>query len=175
MVTQELTEKSDVYSYGVLLLELVTGRPAIHDSVNLVEWSQELMESDSRLPELVDPRIAESFDLEQLHVVARIIQWCTERVGAARPSMKQVLRLLYERLDPLQRAFSQAVEDELGGECGLGRTSKGRPNRDDEVMIAFSGDARCLQSSSSTSRSYCSRSVLIETSPPHSPTGVFSV
>lgn len=169
VVAQKLTEKSDVYSYGVLLLELITGRRAIEDGINLVEWSQEYMESDSNLPELVDPRIGESFDLEQLEVLARIIQWCTEQEGTVRPSIKQVLRLLYERLDPMHDAFLRAIEDEEG-EFDIGRVSRGRSNQH-EVTIPFSGDARCLQSSSSTSRSYCSRSVLLEASPPHSPNG----
>ncbi|VAH32408.1 unnamed protein product [Triticum turgidum subsp. durum] len=55
VVTQELTAKSDVYSYGVLLLELVTGRPVVQDDRSLVEWSRELIGTDYRLHELVDP------------------------------------------------------------------------------------------------------------------------
>ncbi|KAI3997842.1 hypothetical protein MKX01_036312 [Papaver californicum] len=80
-VNEELTEKSDVYSYGVLLLELVSGRRAIQDSRNLVEWSQIYMANESRLPELVDPNIGESFDLEQLLTIASIIRWCTRSEG----------------------------------------------------------------------------------------------
>ncbi|XP_072998402.1 probable receptor-like protein kinase At1g49730 [Typha latifolia] len=172
VVTQELTEKSDVYSYGVLLLELVTGRRAVKDNKNLVEWSQKFMTTDSRLPELVDPAIGDSFDMEQLHVVTGIIQWCTQREGRMRPSIKQVLRVLSERLDPVQNDFTEGMEDEAG-ECYLvGRTSKSRIYGNE---LPHSGDARCLQSSSSTSRSYCSRSILLEGGSPQSPPGLFSL
>ncbi|KAL0334872.1 UNVERIFIED_CONTAM: putative receptor-like protein kinase, partial [Sesamum radiatum] len=114
VITQELTEKSDVYSYGVVLLELVTGRRAIQDNKNLVEWSQ-------------------------------------------------VLRLLYESSDPLHSGFVEAVEDE---ECEE-TESRGRKSRGKNMF--FSGDGRCLASSSSTSRSYCSRSFLLEMGSPQSP------
>ncbi|KAL6010756.1 hypothetical protein ACLOJK_001198 [Asimina triloba] len=164
VVTQELTEKSDVYSYGVLLLELVTARRAIQESRNLVEWSQKFMVTDSRLPELVDPAIAGSFDLEQLQTVVRIAKWCTQREGRSRPSVKQVLRLLYERLDPVHSGFVQAVEDEDEAVGGGGRVSRGKFHNSEVVF--HSGDARCLQSSSSTSRSYCSKSFLLETGSP---------
>lgn len=173
MVTQELTEKSDVYSYGVLLLELVTARRATQDSKNLVEWSQEFMASESRLPELVDPSIRDSFDLDQLQTVVTIVRWCTQREGRARPSIKQVLRLLYESSDPMHSGFVHALEDEeYEGSEGRGRTSKGKMHR---IEVFHNGDARCLASSSSTSRSYCSRSLLLETGSPQSPPGILSV
>ncbi|KAK7319882.1 hypothetical protein RJT34_04610 [Clitoria ternatea] len=174
VVTQELTEKSDVYSFGVLLLEIVTGRRAIQDNKNLVEWAQPYMESETRLLELVDPNVRESFDLDQLQTVISIVGWCTQREGRARPSIKQVLRLLYETSEPMHSEFLQAVEDEeCQGSQHRGRRSKGKMLRNEAMFN--SGDGRYLASSSSTSRSYCSRSFLLETGSPQSPPNLFSV
>lgn len=174
VVSQELTEKSDVYSYGVLLLEIVTARRAIQDNKNLVEWSQIYIASESRLPELVDPSIRDFCDFDQLQTVVSIVRWCTQREARARPSIKQVLRLLYESSDPMQNSLLEALEDEdYEGNEGRGRRSKGKMHRHDAIF--HSGDGRYLASSSSTSRSYCSRSFLLETGSPQSPPNILSL
>nr|CAB3487053.1 unnamed protein product [Digitaria exilis] len=152
------------------LAKLVTGKPVIQgNNRSLVEWSRELIGTDYRLHELVDPAVADAFDLDELQVVADVIHWCTHRDGAARPSMKQVLRILHERLDPLSGRFARAVEGEEGYYyCGVGgRAAKGKLAGAGEV-IQFSGEAArsWLPSSSSTSRSHCSRSVLLECNSP---------
>lgn len=173
MVTHELTEKSDVYSYGVLLLEIVTGRRAIQDNKNLVEWAQPYMGPDSvtRSMELVDPSVRESFDLDQLQTVVSIVEWCTHREGRTRPSIRQVLRLLYETSEPMHSGF---LEDEgSGGNQKSGRRSSGDIYRNEALFQ--SGEGRYLASSSSTSRSYCSRSFLLDTSSPQSPLNILSM
>ncbi|KAF9684308.1 hypothetical protein SADUNF_Sadunf04G0104600 [Salix dunnii] len=93
------------------------------------------------------------------------------REGRARPLIKQVLRLLYESSDPMHIGFVRAVEDE---ECeGTGRSSKGKSHKSDTIFQ--SGDGRYLASSSSTSRSYCTRSFLLEGGSPQSPSSMLSV
>ncbi|XP_022984703.1 probable receptor-like protein kinase At1g49730 [Cucurbita maxima] len=174
VITQELTEKSDIYSYGVLLLEIVTGRRAIQDGKNLVEWSLAYMISDSRISELVDSSIKSSFNLDQLHTVVSIVRWCTEGEGRTRPSIKQVLRLLYESSDPMHQGLIEAVDDEeYGGNEGRQSMSKRKMHKSDVIFQC--GDGRYLASSSSTSRSYCSRSFLLETGSPQSPPNILSV
>lgn len=175
VISQELTEKSDIYSFGVLLLEIVTGRRAIQDNKNLVEWAKPFMESELRLMELVDPNVRESFDLDQLQTVVSIVGWCTQREGRARPSIKQVLRILYETSEPMHSGFIQAIEDEeYEANEQSGRRSKGKLHRNEANFS--SGDGRYLASSSSTTRSYCSRSFLLDTGgSPQSPANIFSV
>lgn len=174
VVTRELTEKSDIYSYGVVLLELVTARRAIQDNTNLVEWSQPFLTSEFRITELVDPNLRDAFDFDQLQTIVEIVRWCTQKEGRARPSIKQVLRLLYGSTEVMHSGFVEAMEDEEYGETeGRGRTSRGNTKRGEGIF--FSGDVRGLASSSSTSRSYCSRSFLLETGSPQSPHNIPSI
>ncbi|KAG2271415.1 hypothetical protein Bca52824_065970 [Brassica carinata] len=103
---------------------------------------------ESRRVDLVDSRIKDCIDGEQLETVVAVVRWCTEKEGVARPSIKQVLRLLCESCDPLHMELAMAVEEH-----------KGRSLR---------GDSGLASSSSTTSRSHCSRSFLLETgSPPN--------
>ena len=170
VVTQELTEKSDIYSYGVLLLELVTGRRAIQDKKNLVEWAQEHLSLPSSAELLVDPAIRGSVDADQLQLAVGVVQWCTQREGRQRPSIRQVLRMFSERLDPGNGSFGEGMEDGEGGfypgrnsRCGAGG---GGHHRNELVPC---GDMRSLHSSSSTTRSYCSRSMLLDGGQANSP------
>ncbi|KAJ3681507.1 hypothetical protein LUZ60_015996 [Juncus effusus] len=154
MITQELTEKSDIYSYGVLLLELLTGRKAIQNNKNLVEWAQRYFDVDQVHGELVDPTVRNSCDMDQVRVLVWVVKLCTQKEGKNRPSIKQVLRVFSERLDP-------CFDDNNEGE-----------------RVDIGNDVRGLQSSSSTTRSYCSRSVLLEnggSGSPQSPRGLFSL
>ncbi|KAF3337685.1 putative receptor-like protein kinase [Carex littledalei] len=180
VATHQLTPSSDVYSFGVLLLELITGKPAVYNGKNLVDWASQLLSDDSTLIELGDPRIIDSFDLSELEAMIEIIQWCTQKEGRERPCMKQVIRMLSERWDPLHGEFARAVEIEEGQYCNYGYSSGNKRSTGKEQRgegTPFSSDVRGLQSSSSTSRSYCSRSALLEgnASPPDSPRGIFSL
>ncbi|KAL2936263.1 hypothetical protein RDABS01_006701 [Bienertia sinuspersici] len=172
VVTRELTEKSDVYSYGVVVLELVTGRQVIQDNRNLLEWAQVFLSSETKLSQLVDPTIGEFFDYDQLQTIVTIIKWCTNSEARGRPSIKQVLRLLYESSDPMHSGFIRAIQDEEYEGFQTKRPSKGKMQKSE--MFFHSGEGRYLASSSSTNRSYCSRSFLLENGSPQSPPNIQS-
>ncbi|XP_078440987.1 putative receptor-like protein kinase At1g49730 [Wolffia australiana] len=153
VLTRELTEKCDVYSYGVLLLELVSGRRAIDYDQNLVEWFRRRWVANTAPLDLVNITTVDSFEMEELRTVIPVAERCTRGEAKARPSMRQVLVALHEGLDLVQRDFAAAVDD--------GAAALAARRRSDVTPPA-------LLSSSSTSRSCCSRSFLHESGSPQS-------
>lgn len=87
-------EKTDVFAFGVLLLELITGRLPIDSSQqSLVMWAKPLLECRS-IQKLVDPRLGDAYNAHQLDVMACIAALCVQQTAILRPSMKQVFQLL---------------------------------------------------------------------------------
>uniref|UniRef100_A0A7N0UPJ8 non-specific serine/threonine protein kinase n=1 Tax=Kalanchoe fedtschenkoi TaxID=63787 RepID=A0A7N0UPJ8_KALFE len=87
-------EKTDVYAYGVVLLELLTGRLAMDDpQKSLVMWAKPLIEKNS-IDELVDPSISGPFNPEQLNRVILTAALCTHHCPDERPQMNQVVEML---------------------------------------------------------------------------------
>lgn len=91
---QYLTPKCDVYSFGILLLELVSGRPVVqHYSDGSVEVLSEvvaeLYKQDREL-ELLDPALHGEFEELEARVVIRVALACTQRRPSARPDMAHV-------------------------------------------------------------------------------------
>ncbi|KAJ6958059.1 hypothetical protein D5086_032178 [Populus alba] len=87
-------EKTDVYAFGVLLLEIITGRRPVDSSKqNLLSWAKPLMESGN-IMELADPELKGKFDPDQMHRVVLTASYCVRQSSPWRPSMSEVLELL---------------------------------------------------------------------------------
>ncbi|KAK8568288.1 hypothetical protein V6N12_006842 [Hibiscus sabdariffa] len=92
------SKQSDVYSYGVVALELACGRKPIQPragegKVNLVEWVWDLY-GRAELLEACDPRLKGEFaeqEIEQLMIVGL---WCAHPDENSRPSMQQAIHVL---------------------------------------------------------------------------------
>lgn len=97
-----MDEKSDIYSYGVVLLELVTGKmpldPAFGESIDIVEWILRKMKGNRGLEEALDPSIAGQCKhvQEEMLLVLRIALLCTAKLPKDRPSMRDVVTMLEE-------------------------------------------------------------------------------
>ncbi|XP_062233099.1 probable receptor-like serine/threonine-protein kinase At5g57670 [Phragmites australis] len=87
-------EKTDVFAFGVLLLELMTGRKPVDGSHrSLLGWARPLL-NDGKIEALVDPRIGNEYDGEQARRVAFVASLCIRASATWRPSMTEVLALL---------------------------------------------------------------------------------
>ncbi len=97
--TLNVGEKSDIYSFGVVLLELVTGKRPVEstfgEGVDLVKWVMDKIQSTDGLYEVLDPRLGrESHD--DMILLLRVAVLCLSRHPRSRPSMREVVQLLVE-------------------------------------------------------------------------------
>ncbi|KAK4712022.1 hypothetical protein R3W88_006535 [Solanum pinnatisectum] len=100
--TQRLSAKSDVFSFGVVLLEILTGREPLNinkprNEWSLVEWAKPLIRS-SRVEEIVDPAIKGGYHGEALWRVVEVALACTETYSTYRPCMADIVRELEDAL-----------------------------------------------------------------------------
>ncbi|KAJ3674081.1 hypothetical protein LUZ60_006073 [Juncus effusus] len=96
----KLSEKSDVFSFGVMLLELITGRRPVDASImddSLVDWARPLMLqalTDNKFEDLVDPRLEGNFNTVEMQRMVASAAACVRHSARRRPKMSQIVRAL---------------------------------------------------------------------------------
>ncbi|XP_059647419.1 probable serine/threonine-protein kinase PBL7 [Cornus florida] len=100
MMYGKIDEKIDVYSYGVVLLELITGKEAIettqtsnHES--LVLWARSLL-SRGLCERLIDPFLNEDYRKDEMKAMMIAARLCLLHSSSRRPSIKTILQLFEE-------------------------------------------------------------------------------
>ncbi|XXG84901.1 hypothetical protein AAC387_Pa11g0107 [Persea americana] len=110
IMNQPITSKVDVYSYGIVLLELVTGKRSAGSNVvcegeglvckNLVTWVREMMfETDGRpgkIEDIMDQKIDSAYDVAKIDLLVKAALDCVEEDKDARPTMSQVVQRLLQ-------------------------------------------------------------------------------
>ncbi|KAM3283210.1 receptor-like cytosolic serine/threonine-protein kinase RBK1 [Capsicum chacoense] len=87
-------EKTDVFAFGVLVLELITGRRAVDSSrQSLVMWAKPMLEQNN-VKELVDPRLGDAYDVVEMKRAMFTASTCIHHLPNMRPNMKRAVQLL---------------------------------------------------------------------------------
>ncbi|CAI0374430.1 unnamed protein product [Linum tenue] len=107
---------SDVYSYGVVLLELITGKeavdPSFSEGIDIVTWVRSTWDADHDVKTIADPRLADAdqelfLDSSVTEQVARVVMValrCTEKDPNKRPTMRDAVKELLGPNVPLTKA-----------------------------------------------------------------------
>ncbi|XP_057439565.1 L-type lectin-domain containing receptor kinase IX.1-like [Lotus japonicus] len=98
LTTGRTTKESDMYSFGIVILELASGRKSIdlkakEDQIAIFEWVWELYRL-GRFLEAVDPKLEGVYDKEQLERLVVVGLWCANPDYSFRPSVRHVIQVL---------------------------------------------------------------------------------
>lgn len=141
--TGMLNERSDVYSFGILIMEIITGRNPVDygrppAEVNLVEWLK-MMVGNRNAEGVLDPKILEKPSSRALKRALLVALKCVDPDAHKRPKMGHVIHMLEADDFPFR-------EDRRAGR------DPGRPNRDSSKRGIESGDSSGYDSCSQANR-----------------------
>ncbi|KDP44953.1 hypothetical protein JCGZ_01453 [Jatropha curcas] len=118
MATGHLTKKSDIYSFGVVLLEMLSGRRAIDKNKpsreqNLVEWARPYLGSKRKIFQVMDARIEGQYSLKDALKAATLAVQCLSTEPRYRPNMEEVVKALEQLLESNDDEVSKGPRTEM--------------------------------------------------------------
>ncbi|XP_022154375.1 putative receptor-like protein kinase At1g80870 [Momordica charantia] len=107
-----LMEKADIYSLGVLILVIVSGRRPLHvlaspmklEKANLISWCRHLAQSGNIL-ELVDERLKDEYNKEQASLCINLALICLQKMPEMRPEIGEIVKILKGEMELPQIPF----------------------------------------------------------------------
>jgi hypothetical protein len=95
--TMWLTMAGNVYSFGVILLELLTGKPAVNEGTELAKWALRLSARPGQREQVLDTRVSRTSAAvhSQMLSVLNVALSCVALSPDARPKMRNALRMLF--------------------------------------------------------------------------------
>ncbi|WCJ27000.1 Protein kinase superfamily protein [Euphorbia peplus] len=131
----QLTMKADVYSFGILILEIISGRSSARSNWGgteklLLEWAWELHE-EGRLLEVVDSDLGEYPEEEAIKHI-KVALFCTQASANRRPLMSQVVEMLTKNI---------RLNEKLLSAPGFFQTSKGQSETPSSTKKSSNNDS----------------------------------
>ncbi|KAI9083601.1 hypothetical protein K1719_034543 [Acacia pycnantha] len=151
-----LTKKADVYSFGIVALEIVSGKTnttqkSEEECFYLRDWAHQLKD-ENHLMDLVDPQLGEDFNREEIMTVIDVALQCTENSPALRPTMTKVLSILEGR--PAVQEVVSDDESEIIIDDDLKLTKKQEADKDETEQAINSSSHESQTTSKSLSDLY---------------------
>ncbi|GAU33636.1 hypothetical protein TSUD_310440 [Trifolium subterraneum] len=130
----KVSDKIDVYAFGIVLLELISGREPIDSKTcqeheSLVTWAKPILESGD-VKRLLDPNLEGKFDISQMNKMVLAASLCITQSARLRPAMNQVLKILKGCDEKVENLFKPHKGDH----------SESQENIDDEVYPSSSAE-----------------------------------
>ncbi|KAM1189394.1 hypothetical protein ACFX2J_025074 [Malus domestica] len=127
-----LMEKADIYSLGVLILVVVSGRRPLHvlaspmklEKANLISWCRQLAQAGNIL-ELVDERLKDEYNKDQANLCINLALSCLQKMPELRPEIGEIVKILRGDMDlpPLPFEFSPSPPSKLYSRSRRKRTA----------------------------------------------------
>ncbi|KAI7754623.1 hypothetical protein M8C21_006675, partial [Ambrosia artemisiifolia] len=114
--TIKVNEKIDVYSFGVILLELTTGKEASNGNENssLAEWAWQQAIGGAPILDALDDEVIEPRYMNDMTNVFKLGLWCTNKLPTNRPSMQEVCQMLLRC--SVAATMTEVLEGKNGGD-----------------------------------------------------------
>ncbi|KAE8701090.1 Kinase protein with adenine nucleotide alpha hydrolases-like domain, putative isoform 5 [Hibiscus syriacus] len=150
----KMSDKIDVYAFGIVLLELLSGKKPIDDNLpkgqeSLVMWAKPILK-DSNFSQLLDPELGSSYECHQIKRMIVAATLCIRRAPLMRPQVSIILKLLQGD----QEVTNWAQEVKESEEVDIADDELYPTNMESHLNLALLGLEEDSRSSSSNEQSF---------------------